>query len=326
MRRIDSNDWIKNIKLDELEADEFIPQNDERPLTATKKFSDQDIASLKDHLSKNKPPEFTVERPETSAIIKPPMAKAYPEERKIDPKNKFEMPQSKKPTIGGIKVKQLEIVILDTWGDIFYTGLNGIEVIGTDGKIEVKAEWMDAKPRDMNSIPGYSGDLRVLENLVNGRHESVKDKDIWLIPYTAGEEHTIKITFPKAVEVKGIKFFNYNKSEEDSLRGVRTVLIKANDKLLTPRRGVVIKKASGKLIPGHDFGHFISLPFSDGWIQKQIIPLKSNLDPPHTLVFQEYDTLSYPIGFVFKFNLYSTHGDFHYIGLNGVEIFDQNGN
>lgn len=33
-----------------------------------------------------------------------------------------------------------------------------------------------------------------------------------------------------------------------------------------------------------------------------------------------------PLGFLFKINLYSTHGDLFYIGLNGIQLYDQNGN
>jgi len=35
---------------------------------------------------------------------------------------------------------------------------------------------LTAKPKDMNSIPGYSGDKRVLANLINGNNTTVESK------------------------------------------------------------------------------------------------------------------------------------------------------
>ena len=111
---------------------------------------------------------------------------------------------------------------------------------------------LDAKPWDMNSVPGYSGDNRILDNLVNGVNNTSIDKNMWLIPFNKGEHHFIYIDFHWKVEIKGLRIYNYNKSEEDSLRGTKIITIKADGKMMTPKRGVVVKKAIGYHYDGLD--------------------------------------------------------------------------
>ncbi len=60
---------------------------------------------------------------------------------------------------------------MDTWGDPYYVGLNGIEILDKDYKvIPLTNDNIDAKPRDMNTIPGYSGDYWTLDKLINGEN------------------------------------------------------------------------------------------------------------------------------------------------------------
>jgi len=88
---------------------------------------------------------------------------------------------------------------------------------------------------------------------------------MWLIPFNRGEDHTIMIDLGETRAISGIKFYNYNKSVEDTLRGARQIIIKIDDQLMTPKKGITLRKAPGFVLPDLDLGQFISIPFKDGW-------------------------------------------------------------
>lgn len=44
---------------------------------------------------------------------------------------------------------------------------------------------------------------------------------MWLIPFSPGLDHVVTIHFNKAESIAGLRFWNYNKSPEDTYRGVR---------------------------------------------------------------------------------------------------------
>lgn len=131
-----------------------------------------------------------------------------------------------------------------TWGDPYYLGLTGLEVIGHDGEaLPVTLDMVDADPRDLHVLPGYEQDDRTLDKLVSpqcislgcdstcwthvfslrlidGQNITMSDEHMWLIPFTAGEDHWLSIDFPHPTEMVGLRFWNYNKSAEDTYRGV----------------------------------------------------------------------------------------------------------
>lgn len=68
----------------------------------------------------------------------------------------------------GIKGRIIELNISESWGDLFYVGLNGLEIIDVNGQpVKIDIKNVEANPRDMNSIPGHGQDHRTLDKLIN---------------------------------------------------------------------------------------------------------------------------------------------------------------
>lgn len=61
-----------------------------------------------------------------------------------------------------------------------------------------------------------------LFRVINGNNVTCSDENMWLIPFNEGQNHELTITFSQALMMAGLRVWNYNKSPEDTYRGVGT--------------------------------------------------------------------------------------------------------
>ena len=90
--------------------------------------------------------------------------------------------------------RRLTFNILSTWGDPYYVGLMGIELFDGSGypiHLDNVSQQLWADPPDINILPEYDNDPRVIENLVDGFNYTADDLHAWLAPFTPGSNHYI---------------------------------------------------------------------------------------------------------------------------------------
>lgn len=56
--------------------------------------------------------------------------------------------------------------------------------------------------------------------LIDGENVTTTDEHMWLIPFTSGNSHELKINFNRSIQLTALRVWNYNKSPEDTFRGV----------------------------------------------------------------------------------------------------------
>ena len=59
--------------------------------------------------------------------------------------------------------------------------------------------------------------------VINGTNVTMSDEHMWLIPFTEGQDHLLTIDLRHTTPLAGIRVWNYNKSTDDSFRGVSQI-------------------------------------------------------------------------------------------------------
>eukprot|EP00760_Papus_ankaliazontas_P004660 PhM_4_TR12016/c0_g1_i1/m.105255 len=230
-----------------------------------------------------------------------------------------------------------KIELLGTWGDAQCIGLTRMEILDLNEQPYPIDETMvtcnAAAASDVGQVFGLGHPHFVLP----------------LRPIT--DPITIYITFPQVVKVGGVRIWNYNRSLEDTFTGVKRFRLFVGSVCVSPAQGTYVRKAPGHT--GIDFAHTImmrdlqSVPstpnakiresHSGGLCvnvaasvntQSVLLLRKAKLEGTSAAVPRALsETLGYepvllPVAYVFKFVISSTHGDVHYVGLNGLEMYD----
>eukprot|EP00644_Phytophthora_capsici_P011954 jgi/Phyca11/106523/e_gw1.12.218.1 len=166
-----------------------------------------------------------------------PMTKATGMRTSID--SWVEEPQQKSPSAVKIiraedfnsdgnlpRGRRLALQLLSTWGDRNYVGLTQLQVlVGSRGTpIPLDVDNLDATPRDLVSL-GYIGDPRTLDKLVDGEATTCDDTHMWLVPFEAEAVPEVRVELKTAQYFYGLRLWNYNKSPEDTYRGVKQLVV-----------------------------------------------------------------------------------------------------
>ncbi|KAG7210222.1 hypothetical protein KM043_011772 [Ampulex compressa] len=214
--------------------------------------------------------------------------------------------------------KEIQLTMISNWGLPNAYGLNGIEFIG-DQDLTIPLTYATLSC----NIPDVD-----FTNLFDGYNVTTDANHMWLIYCPPNiKEVIITITFNMETLLRGMRIWNYNASLHLSYCGVKELNIKLDGKQITNEecQSFLIRRA-----PGYCHYDFVQeIYFIDATPDNVSIANSegANLASSEEIVSMDmnYESPSMPQGFVYQIMIFSTWGDSYYVGLNGIQMFDDRG-
>jgi hypothetical protein len=158
--------------------------------------------------------------------------------------------------------------------------------------------------------------------------------------YLIGGKHVLQFNFDTPTRVCGFRVWNYNKNREDSLRGVKTVRISADNQFLGYS---VFRPAPG--CDGVEFGQTVFIGDVLHPSKNRMPGLASEIRENgeyndsgngsssasrairyiSPAIKQDFEAPIHPSGSLWKFIFYENWFDGYYVGLDAIEMFDAEG-
>ena len=178
-------------------------------------------------------------------------------------------PSSTPPPIPTLPSGQiLSFEILSTWGDPYYVGCSGIEIFNSEGNPvdipDVRGNVL-ANPPDVNCLEGSDNmDPRTTDKLFDSVCHTCDDMHVWLAPWGLQKTVSLTVDMTKSETLSMLRIWNYNKSRQQSYRGLRMVRIKLDGTTIFEGE---IRKACGSLSGPDECSDAILFTTDDGVVR-----------------------------------------------------------
>ena len=221
---------------------------------------------------------------------------------------------------------KIKIKLLENYGHSQYIGLSGIEFYNEmDCLIDMAVYFNFIR---INQKMQKNKQKNYLNNLFLHKNNSTEIKNMFL---TKKNNTFIEIDFKQKIKVKAIKFYNYNNEMYKNCCTKKIGLIfylnKKEDKII---KGIYLNKNICE--EGIEYGQIIKHPFNNIYNIKRYRNMNNKIKYyllNNIMIYNkkyDYYCPSYPSGFIIKILLVNNWGNNEYIGLDQIQLFDENNN